>query len=82
MQKAIEEALEAARSRNLPIKVVGDPFSSRAIQIGDFLPAVPCGGTHVESAAEIGRVGVRGIKFKSGQLRIGYSVVPQEGKGG
>lgn len=32
----------------LPVEVVGDPFSSRALKIGDFAP-VGCGGKHVKA---------------------------------
>lgn len=36
--------------------------------------AVPCGGTHVQSLAEIGSIKIRNIKQKSGTIRIGYNL--------
>lgn len=36
--------------------------------------AVPCGGTHVAKAGEIGRVIIRKVQFKDGIIRIAYKI--------
>lgn len=46
----------------------------RVIQIGDMLP-VPCGGTHLNSTAEIGSIRINKIKNKNKTLRISYEVL-------
>lgn len=67
--------LETAISADLPVRLVGDPFSSRAVQIGDY-PVMPCGGTHVLHLRELGSVRVRSVKgTKHGGLRVGYELV-------
>lgn len=58
---------------DVAIGVEGDPYSSRSIRIGDF-PPTGCGGTHVSSTGEIGRVVIRGIAQKKGIVRIGYEL--------
>jgi Ser-tRNA(Ala) deacylase AlaX len=52
----------------------GDPLVSRSICIGRF-PPMGCGGTHLRSLRELGQIQLRGVKTKSGRLRIGYDVV-------
>jgi Ser-tRNA(Ala) deacylase AlaX len=44
----------------------------RVVQFDDF--AVPCGGTHVHSLAEIQKLTVTKVKNKHGSIRVGYSV--------
>jgi alanyl-tRNA synthetase len=46
----------------------------RAVQIG-HLPPVPCGGTHVASLAELGRISITKIKTKSAVTRISSEVI-------
>lgn len=47
--------------------------SLRMAILGD-LPPVPCGGTHVASLKELGKVTVTKIKNKKGRMKISYSV--------
>lgn len=47
--------------------------SFRVVQIGNYTP-VPCGGTHVKSTAEIGKVSIRKISKKSDRLKISYDL--------
>jgi alanyl-tRNA synthetase len=70
----LAEKLEQVVSSNLPIRVEEDAAGVRQVGIGHFLPAIPCGGTHLKRTGEIGRITIRGIKVKGGRLRIGYDV--------
>lgn len=45
----------------------------RTVYYGDF--GIECGGTHVSSLLEIGRVKIRKIKSKKGVVRISYALV-------
>ena len=45
----------------------------RQVGFGD-LPAYGCGGTHVRSLAEIGKVLITAVKMKKGQLIVQYQV--------
>ncbi|KYF51827.1 alanyl-tRNA synthetase [Sorangium cellulosum] len=62
-------------SKPIEVKVTGDPYSSRAIQIGDF-PPIPCGGTHVRALYEISVIRVLGIKRKGNRVRVAYDALP------
>jgi alanyl-tRNA synthetase len=45
-------------------------------QIGfGALPAYPCGGTHVASLGEIGRIAIQSVRVKKGEASIRYDVV-------
>jgi len=46
----------------------------RVMRIGDMLP-VPCGGTHLSSIAEVGKVLIGKIKLKNNIIRISYEVI-------
>jgi alanyl-tRNA synthetase len=69
--KRLSDALSQAIGDGLPVKIIGDPLVSRAIQIGKF-PAVPCGGTHLENLGLLGKVELIRMKVKSGKLRVSY----------
>ncbi|VTR22264.1 Uncharacterised protein [Serratia fonticola] len=45
----------------------------RQVGFGD-LPAYGCGGTHVRSLAELGKVQITAVKMKKGQLIVQYQV--------
>ncbi|WP_437762433.1 hypothetical protein WMF27_46365 [Sorangium sp. So ce281] len=62
-------------SKPIEVKVTGDPYSSRAIQIGDF-PPIPCGGTHVRALSEISAIRVLSIKRKGNRVRAAYDALP------
>jgi Ser-tRNA(Ala) deacylase AlaX len=66
-----EVRLRELIAADLPIRIVGDPYRSRAIRIGDFEP-VGCGGTHAATTAELDGLRIAGIRKKSGRLRVSY----------
>ncbi len=68
---ALPPLLADAIAQDMPVMVVGDPEVNRAIKIGDF-PAIPCGGTHLQSIAALRHVEIITIKMKDGRLRISY----------
>ena len=43
----------------------------RLVQIGDYQP-MGCGGTHVSSLSELGKLRIRKIKSKKGETKISY----------
>ncbi|ALU88996.1 threonyl/alanyl tRNA synthetase SAD protein [Herbaspirillum rubrisubalbicans M1] len=45
----------------------------RKIGFGD-LPAYPCGGTHVATLGEIGKIGIESVRVKKGEVSIRYDV--------
>jgi Ser-tRNA(Ala) deacylase AlaX len=69
----LPEALAEAVRADLPVRVVGDPFASRVVVVGDSRP-VGCGGTHLASVGELGAVTVTRVKAKGGKLRVSYAV--------
>ncbi len=73
VQKKLGEALKQAIQENLPVSIIGDPITSRAIQIGAF-PAVSCGGTHLENLGVLDQVKITAVKVKGGKLRLSYCI--------
>ncbi|MFK3781668.1 hypothetical protein [Agrobacterium sp. NPDC089420] len=69
----IAALVNQAISDDLPVAIEGDPYAARACRISLYRP-IPCGGTHVRSTGAIGSLEVRGIKQKSGKLKIGYNI--------
>jgi alanyl-tRNA synthetase len=69
----IESRFNEIASSALDVAIIGDPYATRAIQIGSYNP-IPCGGTHVQITSEIGRVVLRSAKVKKAMLRIGYAL--------
>ncbi|HET6575079.1 MAG TPA: alanyl-tRNA editing protein [Fimbriiglobus sp.] len=69
--KLLDALAEAVRA-GLPVRVIGDPFSSREVVVGDSRP-VGCGGTHLSSVGGL-VVSVTGVKSKGGKLRVSYTV--------
>lgn len=67
----LENALRKDLSERLSVKIVGDPYKKRFIQIGDYSP-IPCGGTHVENLSEINYVAITSLKIKKKKLRISF----------
>ena len=60
-------------SDEIPMEIVGDPFSSRALKIGDYEP-VGCGGTHVDNTRSLAGLTIGKTKLKKGRLRISYGL--------
>lgn len=73
LESDLAEKLAALIAAEIPIRVVGDPFSSRALAIGDFT-SVGCGGVHVSNTAELAGLAVTGFRSKKGRLRVSYEV--------
>jgi alanyl-tRNA synthetase len=75
IQTALQEDIQRSLEMSLPIQIIGDPNTDRAIRIGTYAP-IPCGGTHVSNLNVIHKIRLDGVKKKSGRLRISYSVIP------
>jgi alanyl-tRNA synthetase len=73
VEETLNAALEQAIAADLPIYISGNPLQNRSIGIGGY-PAVPCGGTHLESLAILDRVELTKLKIQKGKLRISYAV--------
>lgn len=73
---AINTRLAEDIARDLPVGIVGDPFTQRAIRIGNYAP-IPCGGTHVVSLGDIASASVRSVKAKGGKVRMGFDAAPR-----
>jgi alanyl-tRNA synthetase len=71
LKETLSTNLQKIIDSNLSVAVIFDPEGKRTIKIGDY-PAVGCGGTHVNSLAEIGQVTLKSINVKSGKLRVSY----------
>ena len=75
--QAINARLAADIARALPVTIVGDAFTNRAIRIGEYAP-IACGGTHVGRLDDIAQASVRSLKAKGGKVRLGYDATPRE----
>lgn len=69
----LAERLEHHIKADHPVRVIGDPYTDRKVQIGDFEP-VGCGGTHVASTACLGTIKIKKLNNKGGKLRISYDL--------
>lgn len=76
----IQARLAADLAKSLAVTIEGNPFEARAIRIGDYPAAIPCGGTHVSHLGEIASILVTGIKAKSGRIRISFEAQPSLGR--
>lgn len=75
--ETINARLAADIASALPVSMVGDPFTNRAIRIGDYAP-IACGGTHVGRLDDIAQASVRSVKAKGGKVRLGYDATPRQ----
>lgn len=80
LKRTINASIERCIAENCGVQVIGDPFTNRAIKIGDFEP-IPCGGTHVKEIRQIGRALVTSIKKKKDKIRMSYEAFPAEWNG-
>lgn len=70
--KLVERTVLEDMAKYIPANIpVNKPL--RAMIINSF-PAIPCGGTHVESTGQFKAVTIESIKNVKGKLRIRYSV--------
>jgi len=72
---SLNSTLASVLAKGLPVQIVGDPFSSRAIQIGDF-QSIPCGGVHIESLDQIQSITVTHLKQGKHPLVVHYETRP------
>lgn len=73
LSEQLSEALRQVIAEDVPFHIVGDPFRSRALQIGSNA-ATPCGGTHVSSSRALAGLFIRKVQQKEGLLRISYAM--------
>lgn len=73
LRALLAERLDHHIRADHPVRVIGDPYTDRKVQIGDFEP-VGCGGTHVASTAYLGTIKIKKLNNKGGTLRISYDV--------
>lgn len=65
--------IEDAKHAGLAVRICGDPFLTRTIQIGEFKP-VPCGGTHLLNITDLPSIVLSNVKNKKGRLRVSYNL--------
>jgi len=70
-EDALLEGMGDAIMEVTPVRIVGDPFSDRKIQIGDF-PPISCGGTHLENLLGFRGIEITRVRQKGGRLRVSY----------
>ncbi len=76
MQELLSQECARHQVHNIPTTIDLTNPERRVVTL--YLPephAIPCGGTHVNSVAEIGRVQIRKIKLKNGVCRISYALI-------
>jgi alanyl-tRNA synthetase len=70
--EAVEQSVNQLIADDLPRHLV-EKNGMRSVCFGD-LPMHGCGGTHVKSAGQVGRIRILKLKEKKGQLSIQYDV--------
>lgn len=73
----VQDKLARCIRSDLVVKVVGDPFTNRSVQIGSF-PDISCGGTHVTSLSQIQDINITGVRMKGGKIRVSYEAFAYE----
>lgn len=69
---ALLAQVEAWQAEHLP-RQISFADGLRKVGFGDML-SYPCGGTHVASLAELGKVTILQVKMKKGQLIVNYTL--------
>ena len=69
---ALLEKVAAWQAGNLP-RQVAFADGLRQIGFGD-MQSYPCGGTHVASLSELGKIVISQVKMKKGQIIVSYTV--------
>lgn len=76
---AIQQECDKLVEQDLPVFIEfanddpEDQECNRTMRIGDII-TIPCGGTHVDSLKEVGKITIRKIEAKNGTVRVGYAV--------
>lgn len=69
---ALLEKVAAWQAENLPLQVA---FADGLRQVGfGDMQSYPCGGTHVASLSELGKIVISQVKMKKGQIIVSYTV--------
>lgn len=69
---ALLEKVAAWQAENLPLQVA---FADGLRQVGfGDMQSYPCGGTHVTSLSELGKIVINQVKMKKGQIIVSYTV--------
>ena len=69
---ALLEKVAAWQAENLPLQVA---FADGLLQVGfGDMQSYPCGGTHVASLSELGKIVINQVKMKKGQIIVSYAV--------
>lgn len=69
---ALLEKVAAWQAENLPLQVA---FADGLRQVGfGDMQSYPCGGTHVASLSELGKIVINQVKMKKGQIIVSYTV--------
>lgn len=75
MKEVIHQALIKYENNAVPVSTdISDPDRRVVIIEASNAHAIPCGGTHVNSTADIGSISIRKIKIKNGVCRISYTL--------
>ncbi|MBI3524707.1 MAG: alanyl-tRNA editing protein [Betaproteobacteria bacterium] len=68
-QRLVDELLSSPSERKVTMN-----GSQREVSFGT-LPSFACGGTHLTSTIDIGRVNILAVKFKNGECSVSYDAV-------
>lgn len=80
IQKKLQWEIDRLIEQNIPINITYDTnVKSPTGKIPRYVSfegfdGCGCGGTHVGSSGEIGKVEIRKVKMKDGNMRVGYSI--------
>lgn len=72
---AINARLRADIADNLPVTMVARGSEPRAFAMGNYAP-IACGGTHIQSLAEVQTCRVVSIKRKNDRVRVSFDCTP------
>jgi alanyl-tRNA synthetase len=71
--RTLQDTIDRLVKEDLDFQITGDPYSSRALQIGNKI-AVPCGGTHVKKSSELIGLLIVKMKVQKNLLRVSYTI--------
>lgn len=75
LRDTLESAVNELMKQDVPVSIslIDNDPKQRVMSIPGYEPIL-CGGTHVLSTAQVGRVTIRKIKNEKGNLRVSYAV--------
>jgi len=71
-KEQIQNCLNELIAKDMPVTVTNG--ATRNVAYGDD-PGCPCGGTHVKSTGELGKVQLTKLKKKQKNFRVGYKII-------